>query len=669
MVRLVASFLLLSLLVVSAASFSAYALAARALEAEVLTRLKAIADIREESLERWVEDQKDFIVTQSGLTDIREAATLLSKRSENAVDYQLKSTISYQKLHQYFDTLLENQRNVEEIFLMSGVGGQIAISTDSAQEGEYRSTDIYFVEGKEGLFVQGVYPSPIKQRPMITISMPVLNLDDELAAVLAIHLNSNRLDEILQPSDENNSSGQESYVVDQFNVFVSAKGFGRSGFPRGVHTEGIDAAVRGESGTGLYNNYKNIPVIGVYQWLEDYNLALLVEVPQSEALKPARILLRNILVIGVVSAVLLSLGIYFLARQISQPILAISRTARRIASGDLNASVSVATQDEVGVLAKSFNQMTYQLRRSQQQLADYSHSVEQKADELEATLANLTHAQRRLVQAEKMSSLGQLVAGVAHEINNPVTFIYGNISFAKSYVDELLSLVSLARRGASTREIESSAEKLDVDFLVEDFKKLISSIQTGAERIREIVESLQNYSRLDEAEQKQVQIHDGIESTLTILASRLKANGHFSGIHVQKKYDVLPAVICYPGPLNQVLMNLLSNAIDALQEREEILPPEVLDECPNQITITTYQSCGWVKIAISDNGVGMPPEVQTKVFDYLFTTKPSGRGTGMGLSISRDIIEVKHGGRLEFKSQLGKGTTFQIVIPVYGQAG
>lgn len=669
MVRLVASFLLLSLLIVFSASFSAYVLASRSLESEVLKRLEAIAEIREEALDRWVDDQKNFLVTQTNLINVRDSAMHLVNRSDVDETDRVESDLSYRKFRQYLETLVSSQRNLDEIFLMSSVGGQILVSTDTPQEGQYRSTDTYFTEGKKGLFIQGVYPSPVTQRPTMTISMPLLSLDSSPVGVLAAHLNSQRLDEILQSSDDNDNGSQESYVVDKFNVFVSAEGFGRSGFVRGVHTEGIDAAVRGESGSGSYNNYLNIPVIGVYRWLDNYNLALLVEVPQAEALQPARTLLRNILSIGAISAVVLSLGIYFLARQISRPILEISKTALLVAEGDLTASVSVATQDEVGILARAFNQMTYQLQISQQQLADYSAKMTQKAQELELTLTNLTQTQHQLIQAEKMSSLGQLVAGVAHEINNPVSFIYGNIKFAKKYIDDLAGLVALAHQGASSKEIEAYSREIDVDFLLEDFKKLTNSIQTGAERIREIVKSLRNYSRLDEAEQKQVQIHEGIESTLTILASRLRPNGQFSGIQIYRHYGILPLVFCYPGPLNQVLMNLLTNAIDALQEREKTVTSEFLKQHPNQIVITTYAECGWVTIQIADNGTGMSPQVQEKVFDYLFTTKPSGQGTGMGLSISRDIIEVKHGGRLRLESQEGKGTTFHVLIPIHGQSG
>ncbi|MEM9002800.1 MAG: ATP-binding protein [Cyanobacteria bacterium P01_F01_bin.86] len=666
------SFLLLSLLAVAAASFSAYILASQALEVSVLKRLEAIADIREASLDRWVEDQQNFLVSQANLADIRRAATefiedsnIDSGRSASREKYYYDE--NYEWLHQYFSSLLNNQRSVQEIFLLTYIGGEVIFSTDPAQEGNYRSSDTYFLEGKKGLFVQGVYPSPVKQRPTMTLSIPLFSLQNLPVGVLAINLNLHRMDEILQTSDSDDVDSLESYIVDQFNVFVSAKGFGREEFPRGVHTEGIDAAVQGKSGTGSYINYRDIPVIGVYNWLQNYSLALLVEVPKSEALQQARTLLGNILAVGGIAAILLSFGIYFLAKQISQPILAISKKALSIARGDLNVIVPVTTQDEVGNLAETFNQMTLKLRSSQQKLSDYNYSIEQKANELEKTIANLTKTQHQLVQAEKMSSLGQLVAGIAHEINNPVSFIYGNAKFAQKYADDLIHFSSLILQGASLPEIEAYAHEIEIDFLVEDFKKLIDSIQVGAERIQEIVKALRNYSRLDEAEQKYVQIHDGIESTLAILGHRLRANGEFAGVQIKRHYGDLPLVLCYPGPLNQVLMNLLSNAIDALQEKGGNNLPQQVAEKPNEITITTFDDGNLAIIEIADNGSGITQEIQAKVFNYLFTTKPSGQGTGMGLSISRDIIEAKHGGQLKMESSVGKGTTFQIRLPIHGK--
>ena len=300
--------------------------------------------------------------------------------------------------------------------------------------------------------------------------------------------------------------------------------------------------------------------------------------------------------------------------------------------------------------------------RVQQRTADLS----QEKHKTEQTLRQLQQAQLWLVQNEKMSSLGQLVAGVAHEINNPINFIYGNIAYANNYTQNLLQILQLyqARFPEPGAEIEAEAAALELEFLVTDLPKLMKSMKVGAERIREIVHSLRNFSRLDEAEVKVANIHEGIDSTLMILHNRLKAPLNCPEIKVIKQYGDLPAIECYPGQLNQVFMNILSNAIDALEEqnRKSI---EMCQFCPAAISIQTQQlEDDVIAISISDNGPGITKEVQSKIFDPFFTTKPIGKGTGLGLAISYQIIVEKHGGFLRCNSRRGQGTEFVIELPV-----
>lgn len=269
----------------------------------------------------------------------------------------------------------------------------------------------------------------------------------------------------------------------------------------------------------------------------------------------------------------------------------------------------------------------------------------------------------QLVQSEKMSSLGQLVAGVAHEINNPVNFIYGNLTPAKQYIKDLVGLLQLYQEyyPQPVAEIQKHAQAIDIDFLIEDLHKLLASMKVGSERIIEIVLSLRNFSRLDEAEMKAVNIHEGIDSTLLILDNRLKASSNRPAIEITKKYGDLPLVECYAGQLNQVFMNILANAIDALEEAFSNHT-----NVPNlQINIVTElideQN---VMIRFIDNGMGIPEKVQKLLFDPFFTTKPIGKGTGLGLSISYKIIIEKHKGKLNCISAPGKGTEFVITIPL-----
>ncbi len=281
-----------------------------------------------------------------------------------------------------------------------------------------------------------------------------------------------------------------------------------------------------------------------------------------------------------------------------------------------------------------------------------------QADQLRQALWELQQAQTQLIQSEKMSSLGQLVAGIAHEINNPVNFIFGNLSHTQTYIQDLLDLLELYHQHLPNppAAIQAHRQAIDLDFLIEDLPKMLQSMQVGADRIRQLVLSLRNFSRLDESELKAVDIHEGIDSTLVILQNRLKGKGGEPSIQVVKHYGQLPLVDCYPGPLNQVFMNLISNAIEALEDCRHR---------PAQICITTeLVSSHRVKIRIADNGPGIPTAIQSKLFDPFFTTKPVGKGTGLGLSISHQIITQKHAGQIGCVSEVGQGTEFWLEIPV-----
>jgi len=306
------------------------------------------------------------------------------------------------------------------------------------------------------------------------------------------------------------------------------------------------------------------------------------------------------------------------------------------------------------------------LRQSEAQLKD-------KAQHLEQTNRQLQQAQSQLIQSEKMSSLGQLVAGVAHEINNPVNFIQGNVTHATQDTQDLLELLELYQNHCPnpTLEIEEKAEEISLEFLKEDLPKLFSSMKVGTNRICEIVQSLRNFSHLDEAEVKAVDIHEGINSTLMILKNCLKAQPKHPTIQVVKEYGDLPLVECYAGQLNQVFMNILINAVDALEQAMELEEEATNNQLCNLAlktpTIwirTKVVNSAWLRVEIADNGLGIPEEIQHRLFDPFFTTKPVGKGTGMGMSISYQIVTEKHKGQLLCSSEPGKGAEFVVEIPL-----
>jgi two-component system NtrC family sensor kinase len=301
--------------------------------------------------------------------------------------------------------------------------------------------------------------------------------------------------------------------------------------------------------------------------------------------------------------------------------------------------VPTSNETELGLLAEAFNDLSRRTFESQKALKD-------KVQELERANKEISETQGKLVHTAKMASLGQLVAGVAHELNNPIGFIYSNMEHLRDYSQKLVHLIEVAEQNPD--KLKREKEKADLDYIVKDLPKLISSCEDGARRTRDIVLGLRNFSRLEEAQLKQVDLHDGLDSTLRLLSGELK-----NRIKVSKDFRKLPKVTCYPSQLNQVFMNVLSNAAQSIEGEGEI-----------HIATKTL-GADRVEVLIRDTGKGMNKQTLEKIFDPFFTTKSLGSGTGLGLSISYGVIQ-KHGGEILVASELGKGTEFRVILPVLG---
>ncbi len=345
---------------------------------------------------------------------------------------------------------------------------------------------------------------------------------------------------------------------------------------------------------------------------------------------------------------------------------ALSDTANKVEGFQLGA-VDYITKpfQQEEVLARV--QLHLKLADLSQKLAEKNALLAQQVAETNQAYRELQQMQLQLIQNEKMSGLGQMAAGIAHEINNPVNFIYGNLSHAKEYIDDVMGLLHLYQTEYPnpTSRIQSEQEAIDLSFIQTDLLKLFNSMTLGAHRIQAIVKSMRIFSRIDESDAKAIDIHEGMDSTLTILYHRLKATSDHAAIEVERDYCQLPLVECYAGQLNQVFMNILSNAIDALEEYNQQRTFEESARNPSKIQIRTeITGDNWVTIRIADNGPGISETVKTKLFEPFFTTKPIGKGTGLGLSISHEIIVEKHSGKLYCHSVPGQGTEFVIEIPI-----
>jgi signal transduction histidine kinase len=517
--------------------------------------------------------------------------------------------------------------------------------------------------------------SPWESSPFplsISAAVPVYNSARQLIGVTGVDQRLTQISRFLQESKP--SPGTEIFIIERDGNLVASSG--QQPVYKRIH-EKLDRLPALESTNPLvqttsqflkqkFHGFQHIDkeasifsLQGIHQfvytstWKDDWGLEWLVVVVMPETDFAAQIQENTkqtiiLTVLALFGAIILSL---YTSQWIIRPILRLKNAAQFLTSGNLEYQAVPSSVEELDQLGQSFNQMAEQLNTSFQALEASNNDLEQRVtDRTEAltqTLKTLQTTQTQLIQTEKMSSLGQMVAGVMHEINNPTTFIQGNLGHCAQYLQSFSDLLQLYQKHYPNppTAIAQAAETHDLSFILADWPKLLSSMQQGTSRIQAIVTSLQNFSHINESASKPSCLNDCLDSTLLILAHQFTTHN----IQILKNYSDLPLIDCYPRLLNQVFHSLITNAIDA--------PATTL-------TITTQQEPDQITITIADNGPGIPPAIQAKIFDPFFTTKPIGKGTGLGLSIAYQIITQQHKGQLTLESQMGQGTAFTIALPI-----
>ena len=717
--QMVSYFSGLSVITVSVVAIGSYFHARSSLSTEVVNRLTLATQLKSLQLQKWVENQLRDILVVSQDVEIQELLGQMLASDPSQPAYQK----AYANLKKNIGRIGIVKPNLGSIRVTRNSGFVIFSSTDSKLEGTYLPLGdpaTYFTSDRIDTVVPNFYISPRTNKVSITVTTSLFDENNVKMGAVTADFNLDYIDALIRDNTGLGETG-ETYLIGKAGtktIFVAGNQVEPKDPSRtkAVNSDGIDQAIKQQSGFGLYNNYAGIPVVGVYWWLPSQNLALIAEINQDKAFAPADRLAINILILGFLSSGILLIAIYLFSRQITRPILAINATAARLAEGELNQTAPIMTEDEVGVLAQTFNKMAKQLESSFHKLGEYSQTLEQKVEErtqeLSQTLAHLQTTQAELIQSEKMAALGQLTASVAHEVNTPLGVIRsatGNIiATLKVLLPQLpilmqrlnpiqqtafIALVNtslqqqqslstkeerqLRRRlqtelealgTANAQEIADQFALLRIDSSLEAYQPLLESpdcdeilqvayrlvqqsqnaisIQQEVDRAAKIVFALKTYShRSSEAGEKSlIQISDGIEIALTLYQNRLK-----QGIEVIRKYEPVPDLLCDPDALTQVWVNLIDNAIYAIDKTGTL-----------EIAIATQ--AGQIVVEITNSGAAIPDEVMPRLFEPFFTTKPRGEGSGLGLDIVRQIVQ-KHDGNIHARNHCG-GVAFLVIIPL-----
>ncbi|MEC4986266.1 MAG: ATP-binding protein, partial [Oscillatoria sp. PMC 1076.18] len=605
--RVASNFLILSLLTVSIVGGVAFFRAREALKKAAFNRLSVAGTLKEAEITRWFSDQEQdfFLVTQ--FPEVKSQLLILL----NSEASKPESQQAYQSLSRYLQDFAQVKPNFSEIFILDR-RNRIAISTNQANEGEYEVAGNFtyfdFTQFELGQgFTPIFYVSPVTGKPAVTLAAPIRNASGSRVGVVLAHLNLDRIDQIIRERTGLGKSG-ETYLIGSLvteNSFISGNETTTNEVNSGVNSPGIDAAMEGFSGFGLYPNYQEIPVIGVYRWLDDLGIALLVEMKQAEAFAPARQLAATILLVGLGAAGLLSVSAYLLARQITKPILAIADTATQLAAGDLAQIAPVLTEDEVGLLARNFNQMATQLRES-------FASLEAKNSELQ--------------RLDRLKD--EFLANTSHELRTP---LYGAIGIAESMLDGATGELTPIQR------------------------QNLFTIAASGRRLANLVNDILDFSKLRhqdiELQIKAVGIRAIVEIVLTLTQSLLGKKN----LQLINNVDPnLPYVAADENRLQQIFYNLVGNAIKFTSTGKITISATVIDRL--------------IAISVTDTGIGIPEATQTRIFESFAqadgSTAREYGGTGLGLAITKKLVELHHG-NITVQSTVGIGSCFTFTLPIY----
>ncbi|TAF05771.1 MAG: HAMP domain-containing protein [Nostocales cyanobacterium] len=683
--KLLLWFLLIALVPLSIVTSIQYYIARNSLFKEVNNNLISIADSKGKFLDFYINEKQKNAENIAQIPNIIDA----TEKYQKAFNEKGIKTREYQEVDKQYRQFITNYLDIfgySDILLISQSGNTIFSINNDKEIGKnyykpnYKNSEIAKVFDRAKTLMQveisnfTYYTS--NNEPTAFIAAPIFK-NNLIIGVLVLQLNNQEFNKVVNDYTGLGKSGETivSSLVDERIIFTApTRHDPKAAFQRYINISNnqshpLNQANQGIKGNSITIDYRGKETIAAWRYLPSLNAGLLVKMDVAEIFTPLKTLQNILIILGSITLLLVTLAAIIVAKSISKPVIALTQVVQEFAQGNLKKQASVFSDDEIGQLELSFNRMAAQLETSFETIQEREQELTTAKEQLEKVLAEVQQEAHQLaaqlIQSEKMSSLGQLVAGVAHEINNPINFIYGNLSPANEYIHDLLRLLKLYQQyyPHPVPQIEEEAQAIDINFLMTDLPKLLTSMGIGAKRITEIVRSLRNFSRLDEAEMKAVDIHEGIDSTLMILENRLKAASNRPAIEVIKKYADLPLIECYTGQLNQVFMNILANAIDALEERK-IKNFVGLDKLQIHI-YTELSNDKQVVIRIIDNGVGIPEKLKRLLFDPFFTTKPIGKGTGLGLSISYKIITEQHQGKLQCISSPGKGTEFIITIPLY----